>query len=96
MDFNPGLAQHALTDKGGENTIENPNRVTNLAWQTRAALPTAAEGALADALQAIFAEEIYDLPQIVERLNRAHVKPPGGAPGWTEESFRAELRRLGV
>jgi hypothetical protein len=96
MDFNPGLAQHAPTDKGGENTIENPNQVTNLTWQTRAAPPTAAENALADALQAIFAEEIYDLPQIVERLNRAHIKPPVGAAGWTEESFRAEFQRLGV
>jgi hypothetical protein len=96
MDFNPGLAQHAPTDKGGENTIENPNRVINLAWQTRAAAPTAAESALADALQAIFADEIYELPQIVERLNRAHLKPPGDAPSWTEESFRAELQRLGV
>jgi len=96
MDFNPGLAQRAPTDKGGEDGIEAPSGVKNIAWQTRAAMPTADENALADALQTIFAEEIYDLPQIIERLTRAHIKPPGGAAGWTEAVFRAELQRLGA
>ncbi len=67
----------------------------NVAWQTRAAPPTAAENALADALQAIFAEEIYELPHIVERLNASAWRRPPAPPRWSEASFRAELHRLG-
>jgi hypothetical protein len=93
-DYNPGLTPDR-NDKGGEAGIEHPDRVENIAWQTRAAPPTAAENAFADALQAIFAEDIYELPKIVERLNGV-VPPPGGAPRWTEAVLRAELARLGA
>jgi hypothetical protein len=97
MDHNPLLARdrQANDDKGTEAGIERPDRVENFEWQTRPAPPTAAENALGDALQAIFAEEIYALPQIVERLNRRGIAPPAGADRWTEASFRAELQRLG-
>ncbi|HUZ74657.1 MAG TPA: recombinase-like helix-turn-helix domain-containing protein [Stellaceae bacterium] len=97
MDHNPHLAvvPRSGDDKGSEAGIERPDRVVNIAWQTRAAPPGAAENALADALQAIFAEEIYELPRIVERLNRLGVAPPAGAAAWSEESFQAELHRLG-
>lgn len=97
MDHNPHLARlrQPNDDKGTEAGIEHPVRVENIAWQTRPAPPTAAENALADALQAIFADEIYDLPQIVERLNRLGLAPPPGAERWTEASLRTELRRLG-
>ncbi|HUB97021.1 MAG TPA: recombinase-like helix-turn-helix domain-containing protein [Stellaceae bacterium] len=91
--FNPHLTPHPA-DKGSEAGIEHPDRVENIAWQTRAALPTPAENALADALQAIFADEIYDLPRIVERL-QGRVTPPGGASRWSEALLRAELARLG-
>lgn len=95
-DYNPLLAPTSGADarKGSEATIEDPDRVANLRWQTRPAPLTVAEEALADALQTIFADEVYGLDGIVERLNRMKVSPPAGAPAWSEESFRAEIRRL--
>jgi hypothetical protein len=93
QEHNPFLTPRA-TDKGSEAGIEHPDRVDNITWQTRAAPPTPAENALADALQAIFAEEIYDLPAIVERL-QVRVPAPGGAARWSEALLRAELARLG-
>ena len=97
MEHNPNLARprHANDDKGTEADLERPDRVENICWQTRPASPTAAENALADALQAIFADEIYELPRIVERLNRMGLAAPAGAGAWTEASLGAELRRLG-
>ncbi len=92
-DHNPGLAPDPR-DKGSEAGIEHPARVRNIAWQTRAAPPSPPENALADALQAIFAEEIYDLPGIVAKLG-ALVPPPEGAPRWTEALLTAALARLG-
>lgn len=94
-DYNRQLAAtDGAERKGGEATIEDPARVQNLRWQTRPAPLTDAENALADALQSIFAVEVYDLGGIVERLNRMKIAPPTGASAWTEESFRAEVRRL--
>ena len=94
IDHNPALAAAAGDIKGTEAGIERPDAVTNLAWQTRAAPPTAAETALADALQAVFAERIYELPAIVARLNGIGLAAPGGG-AWSEASLRAELQRLG-
>jgi hypothetical protein len=96
-DFNSSLAR-AGTDqqpKGSPAGLEVPDKVENIAWQTRSALPTPDEDALADALQALFNAEIYELPKVVEGLNARGVKPPAGAPRWTEEIFRSELARLG-
>jgi hypothetical protein len=93
-DSNPWLTDAANDSKGGAAAIEHPHRVENIAWQTRPAAPTQTENALADALQAIFAERIYDLPRIVARLASA-VPPPDGEPRWTEALLRAELQRLG-
>ncbi|HEX9464582.1 MAG TPA: recombinase-like helix-turn-helix domain-containing protein [Alphaproteobacteria bacterium] len=81
--------------KGDEASIEHPDKAQNICWQTRAAAPTAYEDALGDALQAIFAEEIYELAGIVRRLNERGVKGPDGA-AWTEASFTAEMARLGA
>jgi hypothetical protein len=94
-DHNPGLAATATDVKGTPATVELPDRVENLMWQTRPAPPSAAENALADALQAIFNDEIYELPRVLARLNETGVAPPAGAASWTEENFRAEMRRLG-
>jgi hypothetical protein len=80
--------------KGDEASIERPDNVQNVCWQTRPAPPTAYENALGDALQAIFAEGIYDLAGIVQRLNQSGVKSPQGGV-WTEASFTAEINRLG-
>lgn len=98
VDYNPGLSRRRGTgaDKGGPATIEIPDKVENIPWQTRAALPTEREQALADALQAIFAAEVCELPAIVEQLNKRRLAAPDGAPAWTEENFRAEFARLGV
>jgi hypothetical protein len=94
-DANPWLGPDLAGTKGGEHTLEQPGAARNLVWQSRAALPTEAENRLADALQRIFADAVYDLPGIVARLNQAGLAGPGGTP-WTEASFVAELSRLGV
>jgi len=81
-------------NKGDESSIERPDAVQNVRWQTRAAVPTDHENRLGDALQEIFAEGIYDLPGIVAALNGRGVGSAAGA-AWTEESFVAEMARLG-
>jgi predicted transcriptional regulator len=96
MDHNPHLAPDAAgDDKGNEAGIERPDRVDNVAFQTRRAPPTASENALADALQALFAAEVYDLASVVAGLERRGLAPPAGEARWTEAAFRAELSRLG-
>lgn len=81
--------------KGDESSLERVDEVQNVRWQTRPAPLSDYENALADALQAIFGQEIYDLPGIVRRLNEQGPKPPTGA-AWTEELFAAEMARLGT
>lgn len=95
-DYNPQLATMGVPDssKGSPATIEDPAQVSNLRWQTRPAPLTTGEAALADALQTIFADEIYELDGIVERLNQMKIGPLAGTSAWTEEGFRAEIRRL--
>jgi Recombinase-like helix-turn-helix domain len=97
MDHNPHLAilPQGGDDKGSEAGIERPDRVVNIAWQTRAAPPTPAETALADALQALFAEDIDELSDIVAALNRRGVAPPDGTAAWSEAALTAVLGRLG-
>src|SRR5437762_3992162 len=94
--YNTQLAAASGSDnrKGSPATIEDPAHVENLRWQTRPAPLTHDENALADALQSIFAAEVYELDGIVERLNQMRISPRGGTPAWTEEAFRAEVRRL--
>jgi hypothetical protein len=94
-DANPWLGPDSGGTKGGEPSLERPGEARNLVWQSRAAPPTPAENRLADALQRIFADAVYDLPGIVARLNQAGLAGPGGVP-WTEASFTAELARLGA
>ena len=95
-DYNTQLAAAGESDnrKGSSATIEDPAHVENLRWQTRPAPLTADENALADALQTIFASEVYGLSGIVERLNQMKIAPPAGTSAWTEENFRTEIRRL--
>ncbi|MEU6041402.1 recombinase-like helix-turn-helix domain-containing protein [Actinomadura sp. NPDC047616] len=63
--------------------------------QARAHEPTSYEEALADELEAIFGRGVHDLPGLVAALNETGVRPADGAD-WTEESFRAEIARLGA
>ena len=97
-DFNPALAPASREvgdrNKGGEDTVERPGQVTNLRWQTRSKPPSDYENALADALQDLFAREVYDLPAIVDGLNEVGVPAPDGEP-WTPEGFKSAMRDLG-
>ena len=63
-------------------------------WQTRPAVPSEYESTLADALEQIFAQRVYDLPEIVSALNREGVRTPSGE-AWTERNFQDTLRELG-
>ena len=94
MDYNPWLAA-TRGNKGDADTLEDPRRPELLRWQTRARAPTAYEDRLADALRAIFGDEVHELPGIVARLNDAGIPDPDGAP-WTEAGFEAALRELGA
>ncbi|MDP6905766.1 MAG: hypothetical protein QF406_15155, partial [Verrucomicrobiota bacterium] len=82
-------------NKGGADYLETYDPPTLLPWQTRFAQPTEYEQELADALQEIFGEEVYDLPVIVGRLNESDVKPPVEEGGWTEANFQSVMKRLG-
>ncbi|MPY96703.1 MAG: hypothetical protein GEU97_01665 [Actinophytocola sp.] len=62
--------------------------------QTRTHPPTSYENALADELESIYGRGVHDLTGVVAALNDGGVRPPTGAE-WTEESFTAELARLG-
>jgi len=65
-----------------------------IVWQTRPAPPTEYEETLASTLEQIFAQRIYDLPDIVAALNREGIRTPGGE-AWTEANFQATFRELG-
>ncbi|MCL4798145.1 MAG: hypothetical protein KJ025_01065 [Burkholderiales bacterium] len=65
-----------------------------IVWQTRPALPTEYEAALASTLEQIFAQRTYELPDIVAALNREGVRTPGGE-AWTEANFQSTFRELG-
>ena len=70
-------------------------RLENIPWQHRAEPPSEFENHLGDALEAIFASGVEELPRLVEELNKRGLRDRGGAP-WTEETFQAEMRRLGA
>jgi Recombinase-like helix-turn-helix domain len=67
----------------------------NIVWQTREGVElTEFEIALGEALEAVFASEIYELDDIVDRFNQMDFRNREGET-WTAESFEAELKRLG-
>ncbi|GEB51333.1 MULTISPECIES: recombinase-like helix-turn-helix domain-containing protein [Streptomyces] len=63
--------------------------------QTRRHAPTPYELKLARTLEEIFTEDGHTLDDVVAGLNARQVRTPDGRP-WTEESFRAEMHRLGA
>ena len=63
--------------------------------QAREREPDDYENLLGDAIERAFAAGIHDLAGLVARLNEAAVPAPGGRP-WSEDLFRAEMRRLGA
>ena len=92
LAYNPWLAEPAGS-KGDARTVEDFGDPLLIRWQHRARPPSEDETRLADALGAIFRDEVHDLPGIVARLNAAGVAKPGGSP-WTGESFAAAMRGL--
>ena len=79
----------------GRGPVESPDHPQNTVWQTRTGEPSAYENALGDALEAILGAGVHDLSGIVAGLNAAGVRAPDGA-AWSEESFMAEMKRLGA
>lgn len=52
------------------------------------------EAKLAGSLTEIFTGGATTLPEVVDGLNALGLHGPDGGP-WTEDTFRAEMRRLG-
>ena len=65
-----------------------------IVWQTRPAVPSEYERTLTDALEQIFSERTYDLPEIVAALNREGIRTPTGEV-WTERNFEQTFQQLG-
>ncbi|MFB6963303.1 recombinase-like helix-turn-helix domain-containing protein [Streptomyces sp. NPDC056309] len=63
--------------------------------QTRDHEPTPYELKLARTLEEIFTHDGHELADVVRGLNARQVHTPAGEP-WTEETFRAEMHRLGA
>jgi hypothetical protein len=95
-DFNPYLEAylHPKPSQGGTGHIFSRGERDLIQWQTRPGLPNEYDSTLADALEQIFAQRTYDLPQIVAALNREGVRTPAG-DAWTEANFQSTLAALG-
>ncbi|MBO9520643.1 MAG: hypothetical protein J7518_03820 [Nocardioidaceae bacterium] len=65
------------------------------AVQTRDEPPTPYEEKLAGLIQRVFAEGHVELPALVRGLNEHGSAAPDGKP-WDEQTFRAEMQRLGA
>lgn len=98
LAYNPNLVpweRPAPNNVAGKGHIEKPGSVANIVWQTRAAVPTAYENALGDALEAAFAGGAKSPEDVVRAFNHAGFLAADGQP-WTEERFLCEMRRLGA
>jgi hypothetical protein len=97
QDFNPYLQTFRAarrSESAGKGQIYNAPERELIVWQTRPAAPTEFELTLAAALEQLFAQRIYELPDIVAALNRDGVRTRQGET-WTEQSFVAAFRELG-
>lgn len=97
QDFNPFLKpfiERRRSQAAGRGQIFGAPERELIVWQTRPAAPTEYELTLASALEQIFAQRIYELPQIVAALNRDGVRTRDG-DAWTEDNLVATLRELG-
>ncbi|MFJ5677444.1 recombinase-like helix-turn-helix domain-containing protein [Streptomyces sp. NPDC093097] len=63
--------------------------------QSRTREPTPYERRLAATLEQIFTHDGHELAYVITGLNARQIPAPDGTP-WTEESFRAEMHRLGA
>jgi hypothetical protein len=97
MEFNPYLKpwlQPAPNHVAGKGQIETAQEAVNIRWQTRSAPPSEYEDRLGDALTKAFTDGALTLADVVQALNAQGVQTPHGQP-WTEDSFTAEIARLG-
>jgi hypothetical protein len=98
MDHNPNLKPWSRSEPNqvaGKGTIEKPDEVENIIHQTRSTPPTEYENRLGEALTEIFDADIDQLPDVIAQLNKMGVQAPYGV-AWTEDSFQAEMKRLGA
>ncbi len=97
QDSNPFLqafVERRRSEAAGRGQIfGGPDRAL-IVWQTRPALPSDFELTLVAALEQIFAQKIYALPDIAAALNRDGMRTRDGA-AWTEDNFVATFRELG-
>lgn len=63
--------------------------------QSREHEPSPYEHKLAGVLEEVYAHEGHSLADVVRGLNSRTVYAPDGQP-WTEQSFTAEIERLGA
>ena len=97
QDFNPYLEayQNAQPNKvAGAGQIFAEGDRDLIVWQTRPAVPSEYEQTLTDALEQIFSQRTYELPQVVAALNREGIRTPGGE-AWTERNFEETFHELG-
>jgi hypothetical protein len=96
-DLNPYLEayQNARPNKvaGIGQIFEGTDRDL-IVWQTRPAVPSEYEQTLADALEQIFSQRTYELPEVVAALNREGIRTPTGEV-WTERNFEEIFQQLG-
>ena len=98
MDYNPNLKHRQLPEVNkvaSKGNIEHLGQAKNIVHQTRVDSPTDYENELGQALEEIFSDNVIELENIISRLNEMDVQPHSGAV-WTEENFRAEMKRLGM
>lgn len=62
--------------------------------QARKRPQTSYEDLLGDALERAFGMGIYDLPGLIDYLNKTGPVSPSGKP-WTAESYQSEIKTLG-
>jgi len=97
QDFNPYLEAYRNArpnEVAGAGQIFATAERDLIMWQTRPAAPSEYERTLADALEQIFSQRIYELADIVAALNREGVRTPAGE-AWTERTFQDTFRELG-
>jgi hypothetical protein len=96
-DFNPFLAAFAKARRGdapGAGQVFRGAERELIVWQTRPAVPGEYELTLADTLEQIFSQRIYELPAVVAALNREGLLTPRGE-AWTERNYQETLSELG-
>ena len=96
-DFNPYIEAYRNprpNQTAGVGQIFEGGERELIVWQTRPAATTEYEEALASALEQIFTQRVYELPEIVAALNREGIRTPAGE-AWSEANFQSTFRELG-